>query len=147
MNFHTSSLSSLDNGYIFLFLGTNLSFISIVWSYIFLVGILSDCFFSKHINLLMKAFWYQFLYLLFQLCHFFFLIPNFPFFCYLLYLYYSFFLQFFFFFSFSFCSFSSYFLPSSSVILTSLTLTSTVFRTLLSFFCSPVNFRIMVSKL
>ena len=39
MNSCTSSLSSLDNRYTFLFLGINSFFISIVWSYNFLVGI------------------------------------------------------------------------------------------------------------
>ena len=46
MNLHTSPPSSLDNRYIFSFLGTN-SFFSIVWSHIFLIGILSLTFFLK----------------------------------------------------------------------------------------------------
>ena len=41
MNSYISSLSSLDNGYIFPFLSTNSFFISIAWSQSFLVGILS----------------------------------------------------------------------------------------------------------
>ena len=47
MNSHTSSFSFLDNRYIFPFLGINLSFMSIAWFQIFLVGILSDCFLPK----------------------------------------------------------------------------------------------------
>ena len=46
MNLHISPPSSLDNRYIFSFLGTN-SFFSIVWSHIFLIGILSLTFFLK----------------------------------------------------------------------------------------------------
>ena len=44
MNSHTSSLSFLDNGYTFPFLSTNPFFISIIWSQIFYVGILSNYF-------------------------------------------------------------------------------------------------------
>ena len=47
MNSCTSSLSFLDNRYTFSFLSTNPSFISIAWSQIFCVGILSDCFLPK----------------------------------------------------------------------------------------------------
>ena len=51
-NFCTSSLSTLDNGYIFPFFGTNPSLRSIVWSQAFLVNILSDSFFSNTIKYL-----------------------------------------------------------------------------------------------
>ena len=63
-------------------------------------------------NPFMKFFWYQLFYHFFRLCHFFFLVPNFP-----SILFTSIVLSFFgfFFFSFSlFYSFSSCFLPSSS---------------------------------
>ena len=47
MNSLTSSLSSFNKGYTFPFLSTNPSFMSIAWSQIFCVGILSDCFLPK----------------------------------------------------------------------------------------------------
>ena len=47
MNSLTSSLSSFNKGYTFPFLSTNPSFMSIAWSQIFRVGILSDCFLPK----------------------------------------------------------------------------------------------------
>ena len=47
MNLYTSSLSSLNSGYTFLFLSTNFSFISITWFHNFFVGILSHAFFPK----------------------------------------------------------------------------------------------------
>ena len=88
MNSYISSLSSLDNRYIFLFLSTNLSFVSIVSSQSFLVGILSLCFFlSKNVNLLVKTFWYQLFCFFFWLHYFFLFILYFPFFYYLLYFY------------------------------------------------------------
>ena len=47
INLHIPSLSFLDNGYAFRFLSTNPSFVSIVWSYNFLVSILSLVFLPK----------------------------------------------------------------------------------------------------
>ena len=47
MNLHTSSFSSLDNGYTLLFLSTKPSFISMAWSHSFLVCILSLAFLLK----------------------------------------------------------------------------------------------------
>ena len=47
INSCTSSLSSLDNRYTLPFLGTNPSFVSMVWFYNFLIGIYSLAFFPK----------------------------------------------------------------------------------------------------
>ena len=47
MNSYTSSLSSLDNRYTLPFLGIKPSFVSMVWSHSFLVGILSLTFLLK----------------------------------------------------------------------------------------------------
>ena len=55
INSYTSSLSFLNNGYIFLFLSMNSFFISIVWFYSFLVGIYSLAFFPKTLIHLWKC--------------------------------------------------------------------------------------------
>ena len=47
MNLHTSSLSSLDNGYTFPFFRTNPFFVLMAWSYNFLMGIISLVFLLK----------------------------------------------------------------------------------------------------
>ena len=160
MNSHISFLSSLDNRYTFLFLGTKFSFISIAWFHSFLIDILSLCFFPKIWIHLWKYFSTNFFtsssdfatfsssYQIFHSSTTFFIFISVVFFL----LDFFFFLSFYFFYSFSSHFFSSFSFFSSFFCFYHLNFLCfglyyfSYYSRHLNFFCSPVTFRIVVYK-